>query len=271
MKTWTKILTVLVAVETLLMAILCCSKLEINSNSASVLISSLSVLVTFVVAWQIWQTINAKKEIESARREMENSCDKRLDDFNKKMRRDKIFYVNKAQELDKKLEEQRKSINDTVIMKYYLNDAMGSMHYNDGRMIEGVLDVIENIYLIVTNRELFEKHFGNEYSDKLGVATYFIAKNLKMYKQDQIVKDSNKERLIKRLENINNRWTKRFYGITDKFQVIGENKTMHSFVFDRLKKLDGILNRLVVGVKKSGINYIMPTEDTDTLNQMAGN
>ncbi len=264
MNTWTKILTALVAVETLLIAIYCCSKLEVNSNSASIMISTLGVIVTFVVAWQIWQTINAKKEIESATHEMVNRCQERLDDFKKKIRRDRIYYLNKVQELDKKLEEQRKSINDTVIMKYCLNDAMGSMHYNDGRMIEGALDVIENIFLIVTNKELFEKYFGNDYSDKLGIATYFIAKNLKMYKIDQIVKESNKDRLIKRLENINDRWTKRY-------NVISENTFLPSFVIIRLKKLNGILNRLVVGVRESGENYIMPHGDMEDLNQMAGN
>lgn len=64
MKTWVKILTLLVAVETCLIAIYSCSYLTFDSNSPSVLISALGVLVTFVVAWQIWQVIDTKNVIK---------------------------------------------------------------------------------------------------------------------------------------------------------------------------------------------------------------
>lgn len=66
-KWWLGILTFIVVAETTLIGIYCCSKLEINSNSPSVLISALGVLVTFVVAWQIWQTMASKEEIKEAR------------------------------------------------------------------------------------------------------------------------------------------------------------------------------------------------------------
>lgn len=36
-------------------------------SSAGVLISALGVLITFVVAWQIWQTIDAKEQLREAR------------------------------------------------------------------------------------------------------------------------------------------------------------------------------------------------------------
>lgn len=72
MKTWAKILTVLVAIETFAIGIYCCSKLEVNINSPSVLISALGVLVTFVVAWQIWQTMASREEIKEAREVAEN-------------------------------------------------------------------------------------------------------------------------------------------------------------------------------------------------------
>lgn len=65
-KWWLGILTFIVVAETTLIGIYCCSKLEINSNSPSVLISALGVLVTFVVAWQIWQTMASRDEIRKA-------------------------------------------------------------------------------------------------------------------------------------------------------------------------------------------------------------
>lgn len=64
MRKWTIILTVLVAIETLLIIIYACGTLEVDANSPSVLISALSVLVTFVVAWQIWATITTKEDIK---------------------------------------------------------------------------------------------------------------------------------------------------------------------------------------------------------------
>lgn len=67
MKTWTKILTALVAIQTLLFGIYWCSDLKFDANSPSVLISALSALITFVVAWQIWQTMASREEIKEAR------------------------------------------------------------------------------------------------------------------------------------------------------------------------------------------------------------
>lgn len=66
-KWWLGILTFIVVTETALIGIYCCSKLEVNSNSPSVLISALGVLVTFVVAWQIWQTMASREEIKETR------------------------------------------------------------------------------------------------------------------------------------------------------------------------------------------------------------
>lgn len=67
MKSWTIILTCLVGVETLLIIIYLCGVMEVNSNSPSVLISAFGVIITFVVAWQIWQTIASREEIKEAR------------------------------------------------------------------------------------------------------------------------------------------------------------------------------------------------------------
>lgn len=67
MKNWTIILTCLVGVETLLIIIYLCGVMEVNANSPSVLISAFGVIITFVVAWQIWQTIASRDEIKDAK------------------------------------------------------------------------------------------------------------------------------------------------------------------------------------------------------------
>lgn len=67
MKKWTIILTVLVAIETLLIINYVCGTLSVDTNSPSVLISAFGVIITFVVAWQIWQTIASRDEIKEAK------------------------------------------------------------------------------------------------------------------------------------------------------------------------------------------------------------
>lgn len=63
MKYWIGFLTFAVAVLSLFVINAYCNDLEYSNNNAGVLISALGVLVTFVVAWQIWQMIDAKSSI----------------------------------------------------------------------------------------------------------------------------------------------------------------------------------------------------------------
>ncbi|MDE7345409.1 MAG: hypothetical protein K2N48_01560 [Muribaculaceae bacterium] len=64
MNTWIKILTIIVIIETLMIFIYLCGLMEIDTNSASVLIGSLSVIVTFVVGWNIYQVIDTKEIVK---------------------------------------------------------------------------------------------------------------------------------------------------------------------------------------------------------------
>lgn len=73
MKNWTIILTFLFGIETLLIIIFLCGKMKVDANSPGVLISAFGVIVTFVVAWQIWQTIASREEIKDARAAAEKS------------------------------------------------------------------------------------------------------------------------------------------------------------------------------------------------------
>lgn len=66
MKNWITILTFLVGVETFLIILYICGEMEVDGNSPSVLISALGVIITFVVAWQIWTTIASRDEIRRA-------------------------------------------------------------------------------------------------------------------------------------------------------------------------------------------------------------
>lgn len=233
-----------------------------NLTGKSFTIAVLSALITFVVAWQIWQTIKAKQELAEAKHELEKSCEVQLKEFEKRMRAQRIEYVKKEKQLNEKIESIRISPNDIAVIKYYLNDAMGSMHYNDNRLLEGVLDVMENLYLISLHKIMFKEHFQDEYDDKFLVATYFIAKNLKKYRIDQIVNESHKDRVLRRLKTISLRWDKRY-------KVVSKDERIPSLALDRLLVLDGVFHRLVEGVEKNGKNYQMSPYDEKCLNDMA--
>lgn len=97
MKRWTIILTVIVAIENILMAIWLSGNLCLNESSASVLVGALCVIVTFLVAWQIWATIDARNSLtymEERARSIEYIYNKKLrlarkqikSDFEKKER-----------------------------------------------------------------------------------------------------------------------------------------------------------------------------------------
>lgn len=82
MKKWIFILTCLVGIETLLIIIHLCGEMKIDANSQSVFISALGVLITFVVAWQIWQTIISRDEIKDlikSNEDLKTSLDTRVD------------------------------------------------------------------------------------------------------------------------------------------------------------------------------------------------
>lgn len=70
MKYWIGFLTFTIAVLSLFVINAYCNDLEYSNDNAGVLISALGVLVTFVVAWQIWQTIDAKNTINRFQEEI---------------------------------------------------------------------------------------------------------------------------------------------------------------------------------------------------------
>lgn len=61
MNTWVKVLTIIVAIETLLIFIYICGEMGFDPNSASVLVSALGVIVTLLVGWQVYNAIESSK------------------------------------------------------------------------------------------------------------------------------------------------------------------------------------------------------------------
>lgn len=112
MKVWMLVLTIIVVIETLLIGIFCFSDLKIDGNSAGVFISALGILVTFVVAWQIWQVIDTKNIVKN--------------------------YEKSKKEYDNNLEKQTRAISEYIFASACLMDALGIMSDTYNAICNGI-------------------------------------------------------------------------------------------------------------------------------------
>lgn len=71
MKAWNAVLTILVAVLLMGYMNLYCNEMEIDGNSAGVLISALAVAVTFLIGWQIVNAIEVNQTLKKSQKEAE--------------------------------------------------------------------------------------------------------------------------------------------------------------------------------------------------------
>ncbi len=88
-----------------------------DGNSAGILISALAVLVTFLVAWNIWQTIDAKNSI----REFEKRTKDYETDLNAKA---KAITDSLAENFEKKLDILKEYVAEKENMTYHHISAM---------------------------------------------------------------------------------------------------------------------------------------------------
>lgn len=80
MKIWVGILTLAIILLGIGYGNLYCSEMQFDGNSAGVIISAMGVLVTVLVGWQIWQTIDIKDKIDKINN-IEQSALKMQDDI----------------------------------------------------------------------------------------------------------------------------------------------------------------------------------------------
>lgn len=71
MKAWNVVLSILVVFLLIMYMNLYCNEMEIDSNSAGVLISALAVAVTFLIGWQIVNAIEVNQTLKKSQKEAE--------------------------------------------------------------------------------------------------------------------------------------------------------------------------------------------------------
>lgn len=178
-------------------------------------------------------------------------------EYNDKFEEVKSWFVESSESNKDALDKVLKATKNLSLLKYLLNEAMGGIHYNEGKKLEGVIDVIENVYMFTSNESLFVANYGG-YEEKLNAACYFIAKNMKEYASDKLVKAPD----IKGLIRIQGRWNKRY-------SQLDKNVESVEFIQERIDILNEIFNRLIDGLVKNNCKYNMPKSDWDVLAKMA--
>ncbi|MDE6453372.1 MAG: hypothetical protein K2L27_04120 [Muribaculaceae bacterium] len=85
----------------------CYCDLAFDSNSsAGIIVATLSVIVTLLVGWQIWQTINARQEIEQTRERLKEEYEGKISDILDKFKDFKIEVESKVSSIiNKEIQE----------------------------------------------------------------------------------------------------------------------------------------------------------------------
>jgi len=129
----------------------------------------------------------------------------------------------------KQLDDLNKSIRKFEKLKHSVNDALAGIHYNEGKMLEGALNVLDNVGILTKNQQLF----GKELIEKADFAVYAIAKNLKEYENDVIIKKRDTKGFI----YFYDKW-KELYKSIDFSTQCGKH------IVERMEKLNNIVNKL---------------------------
>lgn len=215
-----------------------------ESNVASieviigVLASFMGVCSAIMLASQIYTLYwryNWERDYDRKINELEGNFNKYIDEINNKVEEFKIGNLTLKR------------------IDYHNNDALAASHYNLGKKFEGVLNVLDNMNILLMNKELFE---NNE--PRLGFAIYSIAKNFKEYKTDTLIKKDNTKGFIE----FYNKWNSKYHKIKE---LLKEEKE----IFDKFIKLGIVIENFYSDVCSNGIRTNMRPDDYKLLCTMA--
>lgn len=202
----------------------------------------IAICSAIMLGAQIYSIYNRTQE--------EKEYDEKLDEVTS-------WFLESSENYTAELAKISKATKNLSVLKYHLNEAMGGVHYNEGKKFEGIIDVMENVYAFTSNEVLFIEYFDG-YKEKLNAACYFIAKNMKEYASDKMVVSPD----IKGLIRIQCRWNKRYSQLNRAAQTV-------TFIQERIDKLNDIFNRLIDGLIDNNCKYRMTDKDWKTLVEMA--
>lgn len=242
---WTFLIGCLALVVLLLLFL--CINGHINYTDSSISSAALiGIIATFIgictalmLGAQIYSVYN--------RTQTEREYDEKLNEIT-------IWFKTSTSEYEKKLEAVNESIRNFEKLKHSVNDALAGIHYNEGKLLEGVLNVLDNVVILTNNQE----PFGEELMGKADFAIYAIAKNLKEYKNDITVKKED----IRGYIHFSNKW-KILYESIDFSSQCGKH------IVERMSNLNVIVNKLTDNILAFKFKSGMEKEHLAILNEYA--
>lgn len=201
----------------------------------------IAICTAIMLGAQIYSIYHKSQEEKEYRRELESI---------------KSWFSATSAKHEEELRNLVKTSKSIYMVKYHVNDALAGLHYAESKYLEGIIDVMENIYIVIAVPEVFPTEF--EYTSKLGYACYSIAKNLKRYKDDAMIRDIQRESLLR----IKDRWNKRFS------QIESTNQRVR-FIYNDLCFLNKLLNNMVDCVVNSNNHYALSEKDNTALCRLA--
>ena len=152
-----------------------------------------------------------------------------------------IYFVHHRLQIEKEFDNRTNEINKKLLeleeLNLVVNDALASSHYNANSFLEGILDVIKNVVYMSNNTQ----NSDDRYTSKIGYAVYSIAKNIKNYQNDILVKRNDSDRI----KEIISDWS-HYYALIDRTALHDD------FVREKFRHLDEIM---IYPMKEKGKDF----------------
>lgn len=216
--------TVLIGCIALIIVILflICTKGQIDFNNScispdafiSLLTAFIGICAALMLGAQIYSVYN--------RTQTERDYDNKLNEITN-------WFKKSTSEYEEKLKNMDATIHNFEKLKHSVNDALASFHYNEKQLFKGIINVLNNIVILSNNQDLF----GDEILEKADFAIYAISKNLKKYKDDDIMKKEDMKGYI----HFSNEWKA-------KYKLINFSTEGGKHIKERIENLNVIVNKL---------------------------
>lgn len=242
---WVTLIGCLALIILLLLYI--CTNGHIDYSSGSISADALIGIIATFIGVCTALMLGAQIYSVYSRTQAEREYDQKLDEVTK-------WFKMSTEEYRKKLEDINESIRNFERLKHSVNDALAGIHYNEKKLLEGVLNVIDNLVILTNNQE----QFGEEFKGKADFAIYAIAKNLKEYKDDIIIKKEDLNGYI----YFRDKWK-------DRYALINFTSQCGQHIEKRVKELNRIINKLSDNINAFKFKVGIEKEDLAILNSFA--
>lgn len=165
------------------------------------------------------------------------------------------------EEIFKKLDLFNAAFDEIAYLKYLNSDTIAAVHKNEGRYIQGMVDVLRKLNLIMEYPKIFENPIGDK-NEILGHAIYCIANNLKHYRDDITFRTKS----ISDLVNVTELWHNDYI----RFVSLSSRTEDYKWLLEKVARIDVILTKIKqVTVESNKFDFSFSNDDYGFLDKLA--